>query len=93
MLFNPVIMILLAGLSLLVGTIVLIQTENWLSIVPFLVFIVLFCLSLFLPVTKRTGVQTRWVAPKPRKQLIKLTAERLSALSEAHRHGPTASQT
>lgn len=86
-------MILLAGLSLLGGTIALIQTESWLSIVPFVFFIFLFCLSLFLPVTKRPVVQTRWVPPKPRKQLIKLTAERLSALSEAHRHGTTASQT
>lgn len=93
MLFNPVIMILLAGLSLLGGTLGLTQTGNWLSIVPFLVFTFLFCLSLFLPVTKKPVVQARWVPPKPRKQLIKLTAERLSALSEAHRHHTTASQT
>ena len=97
MLFNPVIMILLAGISLLVGTVALIQTESWLCIVPFVVFTVLFCLSLFLPVTKRIAIQQeRWVAPKakPRKQLIKLTADRLRALSEAtERPGSTASQT
>ena len=95
MLFNPVIMILLAGISLLVGTVALIQTESWLCIVPFVIFTVLFCLSLFLPVTKRIAMQQeRWVAPKPRKQLIRLTADRLRALSEAaERPGSTASQT
>ena len=93
MFLNPIMMIILAGLSLLVGTIVLIQTGSWLSVVPFLVFIVLFCLSLVLPVQKRAPVQARWVVPKPRKQLIKLTAERLSALNEAHRHGTTAFHT
>ncbi len=81
MFFNPIMMIILAGLSLLVGTIVLIQTEIWLSLVPFVVFTFLFCVSLFLPVTKRTPAQTNYrpvSVPKPRKQWVKLTTARLS---------------
>ena len=66
MFFNPIMMIILAGLSLLVGTIALIQTDSWLSVVPFAIFTVLFCLSLILPV------------PKPRKPLGQLTTARLS---------------
>ena len=90
MFLNPLMMIILAGVSLLGGTIGLIQTENWLSIVPFVFFTFLFCLSLFRPVPKRALVQASYrPVPKPRKQLSKLTADRLGLLRAMERpHTP-----
>lgn len=90
MFLNPIMMIILAGISLMVGTIVLTQTGSWLSVVPFVFFTFLFFLSLVLPVRqKRAPVPEGWVVPKPRKQLIKLTADRLREMGEAARPGTT----
>ena len=84
MLFNPVIYIVLTGLSLALGTMGLINTDNWLFMLPCLIFAVLFSISLFRPVTTRSGRHFQMVA-KPQGQFRKLTADRLRAMSAVAR--------
>jgi hypothetical protein len=90
MLLNPLMLMILAGISLLAGAVALAQTESLLSIIPFLVFTALFCLSLCQPTGKRpSGEAAYQTVAKPRIQLSKLTADRIRALGtvERHHHG------
>lgn len=53
MTLNPILLFFLAGISLVGGAVVWIETDDWLSCIPFLVFILLFCLSLFTSAVKK----------------------------------------
>jgi len=79
MLFNPVINLVLTVISLALGTIAIIHTDNWLVMLPCLIFTTLFSLSLFRPVTERPDVPHQ-PAPTFHGQIQKLTARRLQAL-------------
>ena len=82
MILNPILMLFLTGLSLVGGTVILSQTDDWLSIIPFMVFISLFCLSLFAPVVKMAQlVASGRVALKTLIQVIKVGAEWLGAFA------------
>jgi len=81
MIINPILMLVLAGISLVGGTVGLIQTDDWLCVIPFVVFIFLFCLSLFTADVKKAQLMVGCrVALKTLIQVIKLTAEWLNAL-------------
>lgn len=86
MLLNPLINIALALVSLILGTVALINTDNWIFMLPSLFFMVLFPISLLRPIAPPT--RTRYYeyrAPRPRKQLAKLTVARLRSLSASSR--------
>ncbi|MFT3867580.1 MAG: hypothetical protein QM715_03675 [Nibricoccus sp.] len=70
-------MLLLAIISLLGGIAVWTETENGWSVVPFVVFTFLFCLSLFVPVLKKSHLMTIWRATL---KASKIMAEWLGAM-------------
>ena len=78
MFLNPLFNIALAFVSLAIAA--LSGTDNWLVMLPCVFFILLFFISLFRPVTTRVLLPYR-IEPKPRAQLVKLTAGRLRAIS------------
>jgi uncharacterized membrane protein YbaN (DUF454 family) len=92
MLFNPVIYIALAALSLALGTVALINTDNMLVMLPSLIFTVLFSVSLFRPVTEKTG-QRCLARSRFQRQFMKLTAGRLRAMATADKSGTPAFRT
>jgi len=80
MILNPILMLFLAGLSLVGGTVVWSETDDWRSGIPFVIFTFLFCLSLFVPVVKKAQlVASCRVALKTLIQVIKSTPEWLGA--------------
>jgi uncharacterized membrane protein YtjA (UPF0391 family) len=82
MILNPILMLFLTGISLVAGGVSLAQTDDWLSVIPFVVFISLFCLSLFVPEVKKAQLVAGYrVVLKTLTQVIKLTAEWLSAFA------------
>ena len=82
MLFNPIINIGLAGLSLLFGLWALNSTESVLVMLPFLFFLGLFAFSLLRPVQNRSVVPGPYrTEPVRRRQSEKLTMDRLWSLA------------
>lgn len=53
MFLNPLVYLVFVALSIVVGTYVMSETENWLGMIPFVVFTVLFVVSLLRPVPRR----------------------------------------
>ena len=82
MIFNPLINIGLAALSLMFGLWALNSTENVMVMLPFLLFLGLFAFSLLRPVENRIVAPEPYRAqPRPKRQLKKLTMDRLWELT------------
>ena len=81
MLLNPLVNLLLAAVSLVIGTVALINTDNWLVMLPCLIFMLLFTLSLFRPVPTKVFVPSLRTESRPQRPLVKLTASRLRIIS------------
>lgn len=81
MLLNPLINLILAVISLGAGTAALVDTNDWMVMLPCAIFMVLFFVSLFRPVAKRDLELSSRVVRKPRRPIVKLTGTKLRILS------------
>lgn len=85
MFLNPIIHLILAGVSLVIGAAVVEEGNVLLPFVPFLFFVAMFCLTLLRPVNKGQknfpDRSDRYrPAPKPTPQFHRLTTDDLHSM-------------